>query len=200
MSYLPLSVTFKNDKAMPKAKSKTNKGGDNSKQQFRLCVPPCPRYIAGGDTNSLCVVCLGAKHAESALSLRREPSPALPATLVPHLLRQRGDCGRGVCKCISWREWRWASPFLLPPPWYPAPPRVRKHALMEPFFYPQGERSALRLLSSEEDDGESADEPPQSAQYKELVEVITCAVAKLNLEWPAEKHAEPSKSKLDDRF
>ncbi len=67
MSYLPLFVSFKNDKAMPKAKSKTNKGGDKSKQQFRLCVPPCPRYITGGDAHSLCVVCLGAKHAESAL-------------------------------------------------------------------------------------------------------------------------------------
>ncbi len=32
------------------------------------------------------------------------------------------------------------------------------------------------------------------------MEVITRAVAKLNLEWPAEKHAEPSKSKLDERF
>ncbi len=65
---------------------------------------------------------------------------------------------------------------------------------------PQGERSALRLSSSEEGDGESADEPPQSAQYDELVEVITRALAELNLEWPAEKQSEPSKSKLDERF
>lgn len=46
------------------------------------------------------------------------------------------------------------------------------------------EVSALKLSSSEEGDGESADKPPQSAQYEELVEEITHTVAKLNLEWP----------------
>ncbi len=37
------------------------------KQSFMLCVPPCPRFITGGDTHSLCVACLGAEHARSAL-------------------------------------------------------------------------------------------------------------------------------------
>ncbi len=58
----------------------------------------------------------------------------------------------------------------------------------------------LRLSSSEEGDGESTDEPPQYAQYEKPVEVITRVVAKLNLEWPAKKQAEPSKSKLDEHF
>ncbi len=57
---------------------------------------------------------------------------------------------------------------------------------------PRGEGSALWLSSS---DGSS-----QSVQYEELVEVITHAVAKLNVEWPAEKQAEPTKSKLEDHF
>ncbi len=51
--------------SMSKVSAKTNKG--ESRSRFRLCVPPCPRYITSGDTHSLCVVCLGAKHAESAL-------------------------------------------------------------------------------------------------------------------------------------
>ncbi len=35
--------------------------------RFRLCASPCPRFITGGDTHSLCVACLGAEHARSAL-------------------------------------------------------------------------------------------------------------------------------------
>ncbi len=44
---------------------KSKKGESSS--QYRQCVPPCPRFITSGDTHSLCVVCLGVKHAESAL-------------------------------------------------------------------------------------------------------------------------------------
>ncbi len=51
---------------MSKAKEKCKHRGE-SKQQFRLCVPPCPCYIMSGDSHNLCVVCLGAKHAVSAL-------------------------------------------------------------------------------------------------------------------------------------
>ncbi len=37
---------------------------ESDKQRFRLCVPPCPRFITGGDTH---VACLGAEHALSVL-------------------------------------------------------------------------------------------------------------------------------------
>ncbi len=40
---------------------------ESDEQHFRLCVPPCPRFIMSGDTHSLCVACLGAEHARSAL-------------------------------------------------------------------------------------------------------------------------------------
>ena len=66
---------------------------------------------------------------------------------------------------------------------------------------PREADAALRLSASEEVDEESVDESPcQSPQYEELLEVITHAVAKLNIDWPAEKKAEPQKSKLDERF
>ncbi|KAL0162812.1 hypothetical protein M9458_042208, partial [Cirrhinus mrigala] len=39
-----------------------------------------------------------------------------------------------------------------------------------------------------------------SVQYKELVEVVTRAVAKLKLDWPAKKPTELPRSKLDERF
>ncbi len=60
----------------------------------------------------------------------------------------------------------------------------------------------LHLSSSEEVDVVSIDKDshPQSPQYEELLKVVTRSVAKLNIEWPAEKQAEPQKSKLDERF
>ncbi len=64
---------------------------------------------------------------------------------------------------------------------------------------PRGGGSALLLSSSEEVDVKSVDDEshPQSPQYEELMEVVTRAVAKLNISWPAEKQAELQKSKLD---
>ncbi len=49
--------------SMSKAEAK-HKGKSSSR--YRLCVPPCPRYISSGDTHGLCVVWLGAKHASTA--------------------------------------------------------------------------------------------------------------------------------------
>ncbi|KAL0189459.1 hypothetical protein M9458_016558, partial [Cirrhinus mrigala] len=56
---------------------------------------------------------------------------------------------------------------------------------------PHGTGSTLHLSSSEEVD---------SLQYEELLEVVTCAVAKLSINWPAESQAEPQESKLDECF
>ncbi len=50
---------------MSKAEAKTKHKGE-SRSCYRLCVPPCQFYITSGDTHSLCMVCFGAKHAESA--------------------------------------------------------------------------------------------------------------------------------------
>ncbi len=62
--------------------------------------------------------------------------------------------------------------------------------------------SALLLSSSEEVDEESIEDvsPSHSPQYEELVEVVTRAVAKLNIDWPAECHVEPQRGKLDECF
>ncbi len=59
---------------------------------------------------------------------------------------------------------------------------------------PQKVGSALLLSSSEGLDVESADYSPiQSPQYEKLLEVVTRAVTKLNIDWPAEKQTEPQK-------
>ncbi|MCI4378954.1 hypothetical protein PGIGA_G00222290 [Pangasianodon gigas] len=65
---------------------------------------------------------------------------------------------------------------------------------------PRGADSALHLSSSEEVDVESVDPEPQSPQYGELLEVVTRAVAKLCIDWPAETWPEPRCSKLDEHF
>ncbi len=52
-----------------------------------------------------------------------------------------------------------------------------------------------------EEDVESPDYSPiQSPQYEELLEVVTRAVAKLNINWPADNQTEKQRSKLDERF
>ncbi len=45
------------------------------------------------------------------------------------------------------------------------------------------------------------DFPPQSVLFEELLEVVTRAVANLNIDWPAGNwRRERPKSKLDERF
>ncbi|KAI2668278.1 putative uridine nucleosidase 2 [Labeo rohita] len=67
---------------------------------------------------------------------------------------------------------------------------------------PRGSASTLPISSSEEVDVVSLEEAaaPQFPQYEELLEVVTRAVAKLSIDWPAEPLVEPQKSKLDERF
>ncbi|KAL0153220.1 hypothetical protein M9458_051474, partial [Cirrhinus mrigala] len=180
-----------------------------------LCVPPCKRYITSGDMHSMCVVCLGAEHAMSAL----EGADCLHCELLPlRVLRSRkalfeegafssvpqgaGRYTLGVRRWICWREWRWVTYHLSSS----LPGRSDAHSegseARIAATSSQGTGSSLHLSSSEEGDLESADEEPlpQSPQYKELLEVVTRAVQKLNIEWPAEEKAAPRKSKLDERF
>ncbi|XP_073699674.1 uncharacterized protein [Garra rufa] len=79
----------------------------------------------------------------------------------------------------------------------------------DPTFYKRNERkleeiSGLLLSSSEEVDVESPEPPqplPRSPHYEELVEVLTSAVAKLNIAWPAQHNIHgPQRSRLDERF
>ncbi len=76
----------------------------------------------------------------------------------------------------------------------------------ETVSFASGEGSVLHLSSSEEEDDEgtnkdeSVDLPPQSILFEELLEVVTRAVAKLNIDWPTEVQEKHSKSKLNERF
>ncbi|KAL0152850.1 hypothetical protein M9458_051844, partial [Cirrhinus mrigala] len=71
-----------------------------------------------------------------------------------------------------------------------------------PLSSPRGTGSTLPISSSEEVDVGSVEDvlAPQFPQYEELLEVVTRAVAKLNIDWPPESLVEPQRSKLDERF
>ncbi len=101
-----------------------------SEAQCKQCVPPCKRYLCAGDTHSLCVLCLGARHAEAALeeadclcvcfTPERRSSPgrvlslAFLAALAPLPLRRSEGGARGVRSGIWWRDRRRASLYLHP--------------------------------------------------------------------------------------
>lgn len=67
-------------------------------------------------------------------------------------------------------------------------------------------KPALRLLLPRVRDvlnikaGDIGDSPAISPQYEELMDVVSRAVAKLNIEWPSEKQEAQKKSKLDVCF
>ncbi len=205
--------------SMSKESFKTNKG--ESRSRYRLCVPPCPRYITSRDTHSLCVVCLGVKHTKSALEgagcphCERLPLRTLRSrrvlfeegafTSVPrgdgptsaeaerrlHLWGLQLDLAEGMETGVSLSS--------------SSPARSIAHSLgsdaHSAVSSPQRAGSALLLSFSEGEDVESADYSLiQSPQFDELLQVVTRAVTKLNIDWPAENQTEQQKSKLDERF
>ncbi|KAI2662293.1 Transposon Ty3-G Gag-Pol polyprotein [Labeo rohita] len=194
---------------------------DKSGPRYRLCVPPCKRYITSGDTHSMCVVCLGAEHAASALEGADCPHcEELPL----RTLRSRKDLfeegsfisvpqGAGPASAEAERALHsWGSQLDLLEgmetgnPLSPSSPsrsaaRSVGSEARSAATSSQGAGSSLLLSSSGEGDLESVCEPlPQSPQYEELLEVVTRAVAKLNISWPAEEELTPQRSKLDERF
>ncbi len=197
-----------------------------SKQQqaFKMCVHPCPRYLTGGDTHTLCVACLGEEHAQSALeSAGCEHCEVFPLrTLRSRLAFFREDAqarvpqGSGPAAAEAQRRLRsWGSQMDLSAEVetgtalsLPSPDRfsasyqgweARAAVSSAPI-----EAHTLQLSDSEELDAANArdteDSPPQSRAYEELVEVVTRAVEKLNIDWPAEREDVRSRGKLDERF
>ncbi len=65
----------------------------------------------------------------------------VPTPLPP---RRSGGCARGNYRWIRWREWRRASPYLLPFPSDPAPASLRSEARSEAGFFPSGEKCSRR--------------------------------------------------------
>ncbi|KAI2665230.1 UDP-sugar-dependent glycosyltransferase 52 [Labeo rohita] len=132
--------------------------------------------------------------APGRLSLRREPSPAFLAGLA--LLPPRRSWGSQLDLLEGMETGEPLSPSS------PGRSGARSQGSEARSAVPSTQRTAsvLPISSSEEVKSESVGVAPHSPQYEELLEVVTRAVAKLNIDWPAEKQAEPQRSKLDERF
>ncbi|XP_048037449.1 uncharacterized protein LOC125262674 [Megalobrama amblycephala] len=173
----------------------------------------------------MCVVCLGVEHAQAAL----EGAVCVHCEkLTLRVLRSRRalfhdkegapvGVPRGSGPAVAEAQRRlhsWGSqmelaegvetgPALSRP--LPASPSAFSQAAeaRAAVSSPQREAPALHLSSSEEVDVMSVgeEEPPSSSPaYEELLEVVTRAVAKLKIDWPAERADARPKSKLDERF
>ncbi len=191
-----------------------------SSSQYRQCVPPCPRFITSGDTHSLCVVCLGVRHAESALEgagcphCERLPLRTLRSRrtlfekgVFASALRSAGPASAEA----EWQLHLWGSQLDLAEGMETgrslsssSPARSTARSLgseaHSAVSSPQWAGSAFHLSTSEDEDVESADYSSIQSQYEELLEVVTRAVAKLNIAWPTDDQTEKQKSKLDERF
>ncbi len=199
-----------------------------SKQQqgFRMCVHPCPRYLMCGDTHILCVACLGEEHARSALETSGcEHCDVLPLQTLRSRLalfregaQARVTQGSGPTAAeAQWRLLSWGSQkdlsaevetgtaLSLPSPDRFSASSQGWEACAAVSSTPI-EAQTLQLSDSEELDLVSAnardteDSPPQSRAYEELVEVLTRAVEKLSIDWPAEREEVRSNGKLDEGF
>ncbi len=179
-SYLQLLSSYNSSNierfrmSKPMTKRKEHKG--ESKSSYRLCVPPCPHYIKWAGIHTVCAwsdwgwsmqsIVSGfhcVRFAPGNLSLRREFSPAFLAVPAPLRPKQSGGCAHGNRRWIRWREWRWASPYLLPFPSDPAPlSGIRSPPCGSS---PRRKGSTFRLSSSEEMDVEDIDELSQSLKF-----------------------------------
>ncbi len=194
-----------------------------SEPQYNQCVPPCKRFLCAGDTHSLCVLCLGARHAEAALEGADCP---LCESLPLRVLRSRKALfsgegsfigvprGAGPASAEAERRRRsWASQrdlvegsetseSLSPSSPVRSHDRSPRSEARPAVTSPRAAASALLVSSSEEVDTGNVEHfaPPLSPQYEELVEVITRAAVKLSLDWSAERPVEPQRGKLDERF
>ncbi len=81
---------------------------ERNKAHYRRCVPPCKHYMSTGDTHSLCVACLGARHAESALegvnNARIESSSHCLCFVPGRLCLMRGEPSRSPRCWSSYRR------------------------------------------------------------------------------------------------
>ncbi len=195
-----------------------SKSGYKGKSRlFKPCVSPCKRFITAGDTHEQCVACLGAGHAAAAFS---EGADCPHCERLPlRTLRSRKSLfvdgiftseprGSGPAAAEEKRRLHsWVSQFdleqemetgesLSPSTASRSSARSGRARSERKAASSRGTGSTLDQSSFEEEEMESVDEPPQSLQYEELLEVVTRAVDKLKIDWPAEQQTESRGSKL----
>ncbi|CAM4608253.1 unnamed protein product [Leuciscus chuanchicus] len=195
-------------------------------KRFRQCASPCPRYLSEGDTHVLCVVCLGVEHARAAL----EGAVCANCDLMPlRMLRSRlglfdesgqarAPHGSGPASVEAARRLHsWGSQRDLADNVETAAALSQhssasshgpaREAEARPAASSAREEDPMLELSGSEgsdnlniEAGESETPSSHSPAFEELLEVVTRAVGKLNIEWPPDKQEATKKSMLDERF
>ncbi len=182
--------------------SKSGYKGEGKSRLFKPCVSPCKRFITAGDTHEQCVACLGAGHAAAAFS---EGADCPHCERLIFTSEPRGS-GPAVAEAER-RLHSWGSQFDLEQEMETgeslslstasrSSARSGRARSERKAASSRGTGSTLDQSSFEEEEMESVDEPPQSLQYEELLEVVTRAVDKLKIDWPAEQQTESRGSKL----
>lgn len=166
-----------------------------NERKFKQCVPSCLRYIMAGDTHEICVHCLRVEHAWAALNgavcehCENAPLPPCLMWQARLVLWHLRSCGSQM---ELEEELEMASVLPCPSLAGSSSPIWDMEASSAASSTPS-ENLMLGLSSSEEVDalsieaGDFKDLPPFSTMYEELLEVVTRAVAKLNVDWPSEK-------------
>ncbi|XP_056596267.1 uncharacterized protein LOC130414411 [Triplophysa dalaica] len=182
-----------------------------SEKSFRHCAPPCSRFITSNDTHDLCVVCLGAEHAQSALEgADCEACGLLPQRTLRSRLalfdkhgQVRAPRGGGPASAEAERKLRsWGSQMDV----------TEAEETCSGFSLPSVASTSLsadpvlQCSASEDVDitsieaGELDYVPPLAASvHADLVEVMTAAVAQLTIEWPQDKPNARPENKMDER-
>ncbi len=168
-----------------------------SEHSFKRCVPPCERYITPSDSHELCVVCLGAQHARSALEgagcahCDRFSVKQLRSRLA--LFTEDGSqasAPRGAGPAAAEAEHRlhsWGSQLNLADELGTGLSLSQSSVASSVALEPNLEATSQTASSS-------------SPTYGELLDVMTRATARLTLDWSAEVQERVSSSRLDERF
>ncbi|XP_073721072.1 uncharacterized protein [Misgurnus anguillicaudatus] len=183
-----------------------SKKSHKSHKQSKLCV--CSRAIAKDDTHTYCFVCLGEEHAVTALQTDEcEHCESFSIKM----LRARRDYFISAPKNLkSWgsqmdladeQETGESSSFALSPdPCIPShDPEAHSGASSVHVGDDNDDDDDFSLGSADFDKPASERSSRDHGSVEELLEVVTRAVARLQIDWPREPET-PKRSKLGDRF
>ncbi|KAL6467752.1 hypothetical protein MHYP_G00234290 [Metynnis hypsauchen] len=199
---------------------------DTKEVASRPCPASCGATISGRDPHPLCIVCMGAKHAQAALA---DPQTCNHCALMPQKIRERrlrvavangqdpylpGATAKATVSdhqpraCTSWADMMEAEPQEVPP--------LFENLLTQVEGEPGDEDSDGMANSDlldggdmEEDEEDDSTFPAQQSRPpsatdtgaqadSNLYEVCKRAVAKLAIPWPAAQNAEGAERDLYD--
>lgn len=172
-----------------------------SQQISKRCVPPCSRPMSELDTHDYCFVCLGEEHAVLAIE---KGGCEHCDQLTVKMLRSRLNYFQSAPALPSWGsrmdlndEQETGPSFSLVASSDPNISSREHEARSGASSVHEGDD--ISLGSSEHEQPASEHSSLGKKSVEELLEVVTRAVARLQLDWPREQET-PKHSKLEDRF